>query len=156
MGWFIVGCSGKIHFHKKEKNELVSRGKWTKNVLSCGWKKSNNEKLWHQIHVTRTNKWNGTSFCLVSGLIFLHIVQIHKFPAHVMELYLVVNKKKHWVIPFATWAGIDDGHWRALELLVFEFLELDVADSGRSKDEQRCEVKLKLYSFNSRIALHQQ
>ena len=46
----------------------------------------------------------------------------------------------HFSLPFATCAGIGDGHWRAalLVLLAFEFRELDVADSGRSKDEQRC------------------
>lgn len=50
--------------------------------------------------------------------------------------------KKLLFLPFATCAGIGDGHWRALVLLVFEFRELEAADSGRSKDEQRCKNEI--------------
>lgn len=49
---------------------------------------------------------------------------------------------EHFFLPFATCAGIGDGHWRAaLALLAVELRELDVADSGRSKDEQRCKTR---------------
>lgn len=50
------------------------------------------------------------------------------------------GKQKKNILPFATWAGIGDGHWRALALLAFELREFDVADNGRSKDEQRCKM----------------
>lgn len=56
-------------------------------------------------------------------------------------------------LPFATWAGIGDGHWRALALLAFELRELDVADSGRSKDEQRCNNVKKRRMLNKKFTI---
>ena len=66
-----------------------------------------------------------------------HVSSFSGIAPQIKTLTEIKKKPQTFFLPFATWAGIGDGHCLAFTLFVDAFFAFVVVDSGRSNEEQR-------------------